>query len=74
MGAFQAICNKFPQPSPVTCLIWLLAGPIICGLQDGKVRALQIKSNKSQSLFASDSLVVSLASNPRGTGIYRRRF
>ncbi|KAF7269422.1 hypothetical protein GWI33_017527 [Rhynchophorus ferrugineus] len=67
-GDKKAICNKFPQPSPVTCLIWLLAGPIICGLQDGKVRALQIKSNKSQSLFASDSLVVSLAPNSRGTG------
>ncbi|KAJ8945935.1 hypothetical protein NQ318_016763 [Aromia moschata] len=67
-GEKKAICNKFPQPSPVTCVIWLLTGPIICGLIDGKVRALQIKSNKSQSLFASDSLVVSLASNAKGTG------
>ncbi|XP_050517357.1 intraflagellar transport protein 172 homolog [Diabrotica virgifera virgifera] len=67
-GEKKAICNKFPQPSPVTCIIWLLTGPIICGLVDGKVRALQTKSNKSQSLFASDSLVVSLASNPKGTG------
>ncbi|XP_019769911.2 intraflagellar transport protein 172 homolog [Dendroctonus ponderosae] len=67
-GDKKAICNKFPQPSPVTCVLWLLCGPIICGLQDGKVRALQIKSNKSQSLFASDSLVVSLASNAKGTG------
>ncbi|CAG9816108.1 unnamed protein product [Phaedon cochleariae] len=67
-GEKKAICNKFPQSSPVTCLIWLLTGPIICGLVDGKVRALQIKSNKAQSLFASDSLVVSLASNSKGTG------
>ncbi|CAG9768133.1 unnamed protein product [Ceutorhynchus assimilis] len=67
-GEKKAICNKFPQPSPVTCVLWLLCGPIICGLQDGKVRALQIKSNKSQSLFASDSLVVSLAPNSKGTG------
>lgn len=49
-------------------MLWLLTGPIIVGLVDGKVRALQIKSNKSQSLFASDSLVVSLASNSKGTG------
>lgn len=49
-------------------MLWLLCGPIICGLQDGKVRALQVKSNKSQSLFASDSLVVSLAANAKGTG------
>ncbi|KAL1502378.1 hypothetical protein ABEB36_007525 [Hypothenemus hampei] len=67
-GDKKAICNKFPQPSPVTCILWLICGPIICGLQDGKVRALQIKSNKSHSLFASDSLVVSLASNSKGTG------
>ncbi|KAJ8919865.1 hypothetical protein NQ315_006394 [Exocentrus adspersus] len=67
-GDKKAICNKFPQPSPVTCILWLSTGPIICGLVDGKVRALQVKSNKSQSLFASDSLVVSLASNSKGTG------
>ncbi|KAJ8965104.1 hypothetical protein NQ317_005365, partial [Molorchus minor] len=67
-GEKKAICNKFPQTSPVTCVIWLLTGPIICGLVDGKVRVLQIKSNKSQSLFASDSLVVSLTSNSKGTG------
>ncbi|KAK9871476.1 hypothetical protein WA026_012850 [Henosepilachna vigintioctopunctata] len=67
-GDKKAICNKFPQSSPVTCLIWLLTGPIICGLADGKVRHLILKTNKSQSLFASDSLVVSLTSNSRGTG------
>lgn len=37
-------------------------------MADGKVRALQTKSNKSQSLFASNSLVVSLCSNSKGTG------
>lgn len=52
----------------MTSLLWLATGPIICGLTDGKVRALHIKSNKSQSLYASDSLVVSLATNLRGTG------
>ncbi|XP_050306348.1 intraflagellar transport protein 172 homolog [Anthonomus grandis grandis] len=67
-GDKKAICNKFPQPAPVTCLLWLLTGPIVCGLQDGRVRALQVKSNKSQSLFASDSLVVALAPNSKGTG------
>lgn len=85
---FQAICNKFPQPCPVLCLVWLLGGPIICGLTNGKVRALQvrvsilnhlndnlnlasyfqIKSNKSQSIYSTDSLTISLAANSRGTG------
>lgn len=64
----QSICNKFPQPGAVTCMIWLSAGPIICGLVDGKVRALQLKTNKSHSLYSAESLVVSLASNPKGTG------
>ncbi|KAL3276031.1 hypothetical protein HHI36_020760 [Cryptolaemus montrouzieri] len=67
-GDKKAICNKFPQSSPVTCLTWLPTGPIICGLIDGKVRHLILKTNKSQSLFASDSLVVSLAPNSKGTG------
>lgn len=52
----------------MTCVIWLLTGPIVCGLTDGKVRALQIKSNKSQSLYSSESFVVSLCSNSKGTG------
>ncbi|KAI4469975.1 hypothetical protein MML48_1g12569 [Holotrichia oblita] len=67
-GEKKAICNKFLQSAPVTCITWLLTGPIICGLSDGKVRALQIKSNKSQSLYASESFVVSLCSNSKGTG------
>lgn len=49
-------------------MIWLSTGPIVCGLLDGKVRALQVKSNKSHSLYVSESLVVALAPNPRGTG------
>lgn len=32
------------------------------------MRALQIKSNKSQSLYASESFVISLCSNSKGTG------
>ncbi|XP_065171784.1 intraflagellar transport protein 172 homolog [Atheta coriaria] len=67
-GEKKAICNKFPQPCPVTAMIWLLTGPIICGLLDGKVRLLQTKSNKSHTLYGSDSLVVALASNATGSG------
>lgn len=65
---FQAICNKFPQSVPVSCMTWLSSGPIICGLVDGKVRVLQTKTNKSHSLYASESFVVSLAPNTKGTG------
>lgn len=40
----------------------------ITGLEDGKVRALNCKTNKSQNLYAAENVVVSLAQNSRGTG------
>lgn len=40
----------------------------ILGLEDGQVRALNTKTNKSQQLYGTQSMVVSLASNERGTG------
>lgn len=67
-GEKKVICNKFPQSAAVTALIWLSTGAIIAGLADGKVRALHTKTNKSQSLYGADNLVVSLAANTRGTG------
>lgn len=65
----KVICNKFPLSSSVTTLVWLSSGAIIAGLDDGKVRSLNSKNNKSQSLYASESLVVSLVGNVRGTGV-----
>ncbi|ALC42884.1 osm-1, partial [Drosophila busckii] len=64
----KVICNKFPQASAVTTLIWLGTGAIIAGLEDGKVRALHCKSNKSQSLYGGDSICISLAANTKGNG------
>ncbi|XP_017022793.1 intraflagellar transport protein 172 homolog [Drosophila kikkawai] len=64
----KVICNKFPQASAVTALIWLTSGAIIAGLEDGKIRALHSKSNKSQSLYGGDSICISLAANTKGTG------
>ncbi|XP_043070065.1 intraflagellar transport protein 172 homolog [Drosophila bipectinata] len=72
----KVICNKFPQASAVTALIWLSSGAIIAeksfnvspGLEDGKIRALHSKNNKSQSLYGGDSICISLAANTKGTG------
>ncbi|EDW33148.1 GL24638 [Drosophila persimilis] len=64
----KVICNKFPQASAVTALIWLSSGAIIAGLEDGKIRALHSKSNKSQSLYGGDSICISLAANTKGSG------
>ncbi|XP_023169799.2 intraflagellar transport protein 172 homolog [Drosophila hydei] len=64
----KVICNKFPQAGAVTALIWLATGAIVAGLEDGKVRALHCKSNKSQSLYGGDSICISLAANTKGNG------
>ncbi|XP_071451009.1 intraflagellar transport protein 172 homolog [Hetaerina americana] len=67
-GEKKVICNKFPLQSSVTCLAWPSEGPIVVGLADGKVRAGHIRSNRSQTLYATDSFVVSIAVNTSGTG------
>lgn len=36
------------------------------GLEDGKVRALNCKTNKSQNLYASERMIVSISQNSRG--------
>ncbi|KAF0312354.1 Intraflagellar transport protein 172 [Amphibalanus amphitrite] len=60
-GEKKVICNKFVQSAAVTCLIWPLEGPIVFGLADGKVRGANVKSNKSQTLYQTESYVVSLS-------------
>ncbi|EAT43404.1 AAEL005155-PA [Aedes aegypti] len=65
----KVICNKFPQGGAVTCITWLSGGMIIAGLEDGKVRSLHCKNNKSKTLYGAESFVVSLAPNARGTGL-----
>lgn len=67
-GDKKVICNKFVQQSAVTCLIWPPDQPIVFGLADGKVRAANIKTNKSSTIYGTESYVVSLASNPSGKG------
>lgn len=64
----KVICNKFPQTSVVMSMIWLSGGLIIAGLEDGKVRALHCKNNKSQTLYGTESMTIALSSNSRGTG------
>ncbi|XP_043216719.1 intraflagellar transport protein 172 homolog isoform X2 [Amphibalanus amphitrite] len=66
-GEKKVICNKFVQSAAVTCLIWPLEGPIVFGLADGKVRGANVKSNKSQTLYQTESYVVSLSPNSSGT-------
>ena len=68
-GERKSICNKYPAPSPVTCLAWpnsATLGPdtIVYGTQEGKVKIGF--NNKSQTLYSHDSPCVSLAASPDG--------
>ncbi|XP_042302841.1 LOW QUALITY PROTEIN: intraflagellar transport protein 172 homolog [Sceloporus undulatus] len=67
-GDKKVICNKFIQTSAVTCLLWPEENTIVFGLADGKIRLANPKTNKSSTLYGTDSYVVSLASNVSGKG------
>jgi intraflagellar transport protein 172 len=41
-------------------------GDLIIGLAEGKVKQGLLKTNKSQSIYGSDSFVVALSSSPNG--------
>ncbi|XP_069742704.1 intraflagellar transport protein 172 homolog isoform X3 [Narcine bancroftii] len=68
-GDKKVICNKFVQTSAVTCLIWPADQAIVFGLAEGKVRLANTKTNKSSTIYGTDSYVVSLTSNSSGKGI-----
>ncbi|XP_072218456.1 intraflagellar transport protein 172 homolog [Leuresthes tenuis] len=68
-GDKKAICNKFVQTSAVTHLLWPAENAIVFGLVDGKVRLANTQTNKSSTIYATESFVVSLASNVSGKGI-----
>ncbi|MEE6527893.1 hypothetical protein FKM82_029611, partial [Ascaphus truei] len=55
--------------SAVTCLLWPAENAIVFGLAEGKVRLANPKTNKSSTIYGTDSYVVSLTSNVSGNGI-----
>lgn len=68
-GDKKVICNKFIQTSAVTCLLWPLENIIVFGLAEGKVRMANTKTNKSSTIYNTESYIVSLTSNVSGKGI-----
>nr|XP_057921402.1 intraflagellar transport protein 172 homolog [Doryrhamphus excisus] len=68
-GDKKTICNKFIQTSAVTCLLWPAEHTIVYGLVEGKVRLANVLTNKSSTIYVTESCVVSLASNVSGKGI-----
>ncbi|KAJ8355794.1 hypothetical protein SKAU_G00185880 [Synaphobranchus kaupii] len=67
-GEKKVICNKFVQTSAVTCLLWPAEHAIVFGLAEGKVRLANTKTNKSSTVYGTESYVVSLTSNVSGKG------
>ncbi|CAN0432236.1 unnamed protein product, partial [Ectocarpus sp. 8 AP-2014] len=70
-GESKSICNKFPQPSPITCMSWPEARPneVVFGLAEGKVKIGQLKSNRPATLYNVDSFCAALATSPDGNGV-----
>ncbi|XP_053736543.1 intraflagellar transport protein 172 homolog [Synchiropus splendidus] len=68
-GDKKAICNKFVQTSSVTCLLWPAEHAVVFGLVEGKVRLANTQTNKSSTIYGTESSVVSLATNVSGKGI-----
>ncbi|XP_008279843.1 intraflagellar transport protein 172 homolog [Stegastes partitus] len=68
-GDKKTICNKFVLTSAVTCLLWPAENAIVYGLVDGKVRLANTQTSKSSTIYATESCVVSLASNISAKGI-----
>ena len=67
----KSICNKFSQSSSVTCVTWptLHSNQVVFGLQDGKMKVGQLRTNKSATLYGTNSYVVSCCSNSIGDAI-----
>lgn len=69
--AKKSIVNKFRQSSSVTCITWPQTHPnkIVFGLADGKVRLGQTRTNKSATMYGTDSYTVSCCSSPDGNSV-----
>jgi len=67
-GEKKSICNKFAQNSAVTCMVWPYErhGDLVIGLAEGKIKMGNLKTNKSQSIYGSESFAVSLSASPNG--------
>ncbi|XP_038160069.1 intraflagellar transport protein 172 homolog [Cyprinodon tularosa] len=68
-GDKKVICNKFVQTSAVTRLLWPGESAIVYGLLDGKVRLANTQTNKSSTIYSTESPVISLTSNVSGKGV-----
>ena len=70
-GDKKSICNKFQQTSPVVSIVWSNQhqNKLLFGLTDGKVKAGQLRTNRSVTVYGhgGGSAVVSLVCSPDGS-------
>jgi intraflagellar transport protein 172 len=64
----KTICNKFEQTTQVTTLIWPVSKPneLYFAVAEGKVKAGFLRSNAAQTLYSTESYIVSLCCSPDG--------
>ncbi|KAG7280373.1 hypothetical protein CRUP_022201, partial [Coryphaenoides rupestris] len=60
---------RIGEECSVTRLLWPAEHAIVFGLVEGKVRLANTQTNKSSTIYGTESAVVSLASNVSGQGI-----
>lgn len=67
-GDRKTICNKLEQESQISCMTWPITklNEIYIGLVNGKVKVGLLKTNSSQNLYSTDSLVVSISTSLDG--------
>ena len=67
-GEKKSICNKFLQNSSVTCMTWPAErnNELFFGLAEGKIKVGILRNNKSQSVYGTESFVVSISASPDG--------
>ncbi|KAJ3095379.1 hypothetical protein HDU97_007002 [Phlyctochytrium planicorne] len=70
-GEKKSICNKLIHSAEITCLTWPKEqqNALVFGMNDGKVRIGNLKTNKAATLYQTDSCVVSAASSLDGNAI-----
>jgi intraflagellar transport protein 172 len=67
-GDKKTICNKLSQSAAVTSMCWphARAGEVVFGLADGKMRVGILRSNKSSTLYHTNSHCVSTSAGTDG--------
>ncbi|XP_054716571.1 intraflagellar transport protein 172 homolog [Uloborus diversus] len=68
-GEKKVICSKFVFQSAATCVTWPSEGPLVIGLAEGRVRAAHAKHNRTNTLYSTDSYLVSLTCNISGKAV-----